>query len=85
MLRKPSLVNEVAAAQNDICLLLVGRKYIEAYWMVLPDKRMVLWRFEDRYALLKWKAKDFAFWKCEDSRSDCVGAIISPYGKLALK
>jgi hypothetical protein len=85
MEQKQSLVNEVAAAQKDICLLLVGWKYHEAYWLVLPDKRMALWRFEDHYALLKWKPKDFASWKCVDSRSDCVGAIISPYGKLVSK
>jgi len=85
MERKQSLVNEVAAAQKDICLLLVGIKYMEAYWLLLPDRRMALWRFEDHSALLKWKPNAFTSWECDDSPSDCVGAIISPYGKLVSK
>ncbi len=85
MEQKQSLVNEVAAAQKDVCLLLVGRKYIEAYWFVLPDGRMALRRFEDHYALLKWKPNDFTSWECDHHRGGCVGAVILPDGKTVLK
>jgi hypothetical protein len=40
--RNQSLVNEVMAAQKDICLLFVGGMYSGAHWLILPDKRMVV-------------------------------------------
>src|SRR5215475_6118437 len=51
--RYQSLVNEVAAAQKDICLLWVGGMYSSAQWLFLPDKRMVIWRHQGRDSLLK--------------------------------
>jgi hypothetical protein len=80
-----SLVNEVAAAQKEVCLLLVGRKYYEAYWLILPDSRMVLWRFRGHDALLKWNPTDFTSWKCDDYQGDCIGAVILSDGKTVSK
>ncbi len=85
MERNQPLVNEVATAQKDVCLLLVGRKYYEAYWLILPDKRMAIWRFRGHDALLKWNPNDFTSWKCDDYQGNCVGAVILPDGKPVSK
>jgi len=83
--RNQPLVNEVAVAQKEVCLLLVGRKYYEAYWLILPDRRMVLWRFRGHDALLKWNPTDFTSWKCDDYQGDCIGAVILSDGKSVSK
>lgn len=79
---KEDLVKEIEKIQNDVCLLMVGRKYYQAYWLVLPDKRMVLWRFRGYDALLKWKRDELSRWDCADYQGECVGAVISSDGKL---
>jgi len=82
--RYQSLVNEVAAAQKDICLLWVGGMYSSAQWLILPDKRMVIWSHQGRDSLLKWKPGDFTSWECDYQRN-CIGAVILPDGKTVLK
>jgi len=84
MERNQSLVNEVMAAQKEICLLFVGRRYSGANWLILPDKRMVIWRYLGQDALLKWKPSDFNSWECDYQRN-CIGAVILPDGKSVLK
>jgi len=82
--RNQSLVNEIMAAQKEICLLLVGRKYYGAHWLILPDKRMVIWSYRGHDALLKWKPGDFDSWECDYQRN-CIGAVILPDGRTVLK
>jgi len=82
--RNQLLVNEVMVAPKEICLLLVGRQYYGAHWLILPDKRMVIWSYRGHDALLKWKSDDFTSWECDYQRN-CIGAVILPDGKTVLK
>jgi hypothetical protein len=79
---KESLVKEVEAVQKDVSLLAVGWKYNKDYWLVLPDKRMVLWRFSMYRPPLKWKELNSSAWDCSRYQDKCVGAIISTDGTL---
>jgi hypothetical protein len=82
---KEALADEVAAIQKDVSLLRVGRKYSQAHWLVLPDGRMILWRFIGYDALLKWKAAEFTHHECSRYQAKCVGAVISPDGAIISK
>ena len=82
---KESLINEIAAVQKEIGLLRVGRTYSQAHWLVLPDGRMVLWRFIGYDALLNWKPDDFTHHECTRYGGKCVGAVISKDGTLISK
>lgn len=83
---KESLVKEVEAVQKDVSLLAVGWKYYRDYWLVLPDKRVVLWRYNThRTAPLKWETEGFVAWDCSNYQAKCVGAVISPDGKVGSK
>lgn len=82
---KEDLVREVAAIQKDISLLRVGRTYYQAHWLVLPDGRMILWRFRGYDALLKWSREDFIRKDCSKYQGECVGAVISKEGLLVTK
>lgn len=57
---KDSLVNEVEAVQKDASLLAVGWKYNRDYLIVLPDKRVVLWRYSMYGEPIKWEAEHLA-------------------------
>lgn len=82
---KESLVNEVAAIRKEVSLLRVGRTYYQAHWLVLPDGRMVLWRFIGYDALLKWRPGDFTQHECSRYGGKCVGAVIFQDGMLISK
>lgn len=62
---KADLAEQVASVQDRIALLAVGKLYPKAYWLVMPDRRLILWRFSG-YSLgtLRWKAEDFPNWNC---------------------
>jgi hypothetical protein len=84
-IHRDDLVREVAAHQSEAALLITGRTYAESYWIVLPVKRMVLWRYNGPSGLLKWKPSDFPTSECADYGvpfGGCVGAAISPDGDL---
>lgn len=89
VLGKDALIKEVQEKQKEISLILVGWTYSQSYWLVLPDKRMVLWRFKADNSLLKWKRQDFNLKECADYQdwppSQCAGAIISPTGSIVTK
>lgn len=77
---KESLVKEVEAVQKDVTLLAVGWKYNRDYWLVLPDKRVVLWR---SYAdPIKWEWLKSSGWDCSNYGDHCIGAIISTSGRV---
>lgn len=82
---KEALATEVAAVQKDVSLIAVGRDYYQAHWLILPDGRMILWRYRGADALLKWKPDDFTHKDCKDYQGQCVGAVISPDGMLVPK
>jgi hypothetical protein len=83
---RPDLVEQVRAQQQDIVLLIVGRTYAETYWLLFPDKHMLLWSFDGPSGLLKWTAGDFSAGECADYKTNyggCSGREIAPDGSLA--
>jgi hypothetical protein len=79
---KDALVNEVRQVKSDVAVLNVS---YGDWWIVLPDRRMILWRYESVMGLLGWKKSDFHEHECTDYQGvtgGCVGALISPDGEL---
>lgn len=79
---KESLVKEVEAVQKDISLLSVGWGYFRDYWLVLPDKRVVLWRFNHYGKPTKWPQLASSAWDCTKYQDKCLGAMIALDGTL---
>jgi hypothetical protein len=82
---RQDLIEEVSAQQKEIALLIVGTTYSESYWLVFPDKRMLLWRYGGPSGLLKWSTEDFREGECADYRVNnggCSGRQVSPDGEL---
>jgi hypothetical protein len=55
------------------------------WWLVLPDRRMILWRYESVMGLLGWKKSDFHVHECTEYQGvtgGCVGTVVSPDGEL---
>jgi hypothetical protein len=81
-LEKDSLATEVAAVQSQVVLVFLG---YGSDWIVLPDKRVILWRHSTPASFLKWSASDFLPRRCADyneSGGGCIGALISPDGVI---
>jgi hypothetical protein len=81
-LGKESLANEVAAVQDKAALVFLD---YGSDWIILPDKRMVLWRHYAPAGYLKWQATDVKFQRCADYNANgggCVGAVVSPVGDI---
>jgi|ERR1700722_18432235 len=81
-LGKDSLAEEVRKVQQDVAVLNVG---YGDYWLVMPDRRMILWRYESVIGLLGWQKSDFSAKECTDYggvTGGCVGAVVSPDGVL---
>jgi hypothetical protein len=82
-LRKGDLIDEVRAVQGQIVTL--GSAGQDTLWLILPDDRVILWRYAPRSDLLAWKQTEIAIEACAESTVQyrrCAGAIISPDGKL---
>lgn len=69
---KESLVDEVAKIQKSVSLLVVEYR---TWLMVLPDKRVVLWRFDGFDPTHLWK-NESAPWDCT-YQGKCVGMVVS--------
>ena len=83
---RPDLIEQVRAQQQDIVLLIVGNTYSETYWILFPDKHVLLWRFGGPSGLLKWTAADFPAGECAEYKMNhggCSGGEITPEGGLA--
>jgi hypothetical protein len=81
-LGKQSLADEVAKVQNKAALVFLD---YGSDWIVLPDKRMILWRHYLPASFLNWKEADFKFERCSDYNANnggCVGMIVSAEGVL---
>jgi hypothetical protein len=81
-LGKESLADEVARVQNKVALVFLD---YGSDWIVLPDKRMILWRHYLPAGLLKWTQADFTFKRCAEYNANnggCVGMIVSADGIL---
>ena len=82
VLGKESLASEVAAVQDKVTLVFLG---YGSDWIIMPDKRMILWRHYLPASFLKWRATDFKFERCADyneNNGGCVGAVVSANGTL---
>jgi hypothetical protein len=81
-LGKEALVNEVATVQDKATLVFLD---YGSEWIILPDKRMILWRHYAPASFLKWRATDFTFERCAEYNANnggCVGAVVSADGTL---
>jgi hypothetical protein len=81
-LKKDTLANEVRAVKDRVAVLNVS---YGDWWLVLPDKRMILWRYESVSGLLGFKRSKFSTNECTDYQTvtgGCVGAVVSPEGNL---
>jgi len=82
---REDLVEPVQAQQSQITLLIIGRTYAESYWLVFPDKHMMLWRYEGPTGLLKWTPADFLRGQCgtyQTNHGGCSGREITVDGTL---
>ena len=77
-----ALANEVKQVESDVAVLNVSQG---DWWLILPDRRMILWRYESVAGLLGWKKSDFDERECTDYQGGtggCVGTLFSPDGEL---
>ena len=78
---REDLIPPVEAQQAKVALLKIG--YV--YWLVFPDKHMMLWRYEGPSGFLKWKQTDFPAGQCGAYRVNnggCSGREITADGTL---
>lgn len=82
---KQAQANEIAGLLAQSTFLQVEEKERWSRWLVLPDKRMVLWDFRGE-SVLKWKASEFETWTPHGTR-DWYGAfaIISTNGEIQVR
>jgi hypothetical protein len=79
------IAEQARALRTQIALIQVGVRYAESYWLVFPDKHLVLWRYQGPGGLLKWSPSDFGEGRCADegiNDGGCSGREISPEGTL---
>jgi len=82
LLHKDSLADEVRKVQREVAVLNVS---YGDWWLVLPDQRMILWRYESVSGLLGFDESSLSVRECSDYQGvdgGCVGAIVSPEGEL---
>ncbi|HEX2592373.1 MAG TPA: hypothetical protein VHL34_12795 [Rhizomicrobium sp.] len=79
------LADDVAAVLDDAILLNTGHWTSQAVWIVLPDRRTILWRYGSQDKLLNWQASSIKSRPCNGPQileHYCSGAVISADGKL---
>jgi hypothetical protein len=87
---RDELTPQIEAAKDRIALLIVGFGAEESDWLVLPDRRMLLWRYWQtpiygKPNLLKWSASALSRKPCAklpDNFVGCVGVEITADGSL---
>jgi hypothetical protein len=82
---RPDLIEQVRAQRSDVVLLIVGNTYSESYWILFPDKHMLLWRYGGPSGLLRWKPSDFPAGECAEYKQNyggCSGRDVTPEGAL---
>lgn len=87
ILGKQSLVAEVEKVQGEVALLSVGGglDYYQSYWLVLPDQKVILWRY-GYSPILPVSVDKLEARQCSDYHSGivkCIGAEISKDGHLS--
>lgn len=79
---RPDLIEQVQTQRSDVVLLIIGG----AYWILFPDKHMLLWRYDGPSGLLKWSPSDFSAGECAEYKENyggCSGREVTPQGALA--
>ena len=79
---KSTLTEEIRAVQDKVALIAAG---YGGYWLVLPDRRMVLWRYSTTAGLLNLTAAALRTTRCVEYNTvsgGCVGAIVTPDGAV---
>lgn len=79
---REDLVERVRAVQQQAALFESGHGDT---WIVLPDKTVIMWRWESLDHVLKWKVNEFPAHECTDYRTvtgGCAGVVISPSGEI---
>jgi hypothetical protein len=82
---RDDLAEQVKLAGDDATHLIVGERFYGADWILMPDHRLLLWRFNENRprSLLRWSPSNFGTRSCADFQPYyCVGAVISPSGEL---
>ncbi len=88
---RPDLIPKVSAVQDRAALLQTASedRLIEFgngdYWIVLPDKSMILWRWQSSKNILRWNPLEFSAHECSaygTVTGGCSGILISPEGKI---
>ena len=76
------LVERVHTVQHQASLFESGHG---DYWIILPDKTAIMWRWESLDHILKWKVHEFPAHECTDYRTvsgGCAGIVIAPDGTI---
>ena len=79
---KDDLVQRVRAVQHESALLETG---YGDYWIILPDKTTIMWRWQSLSHILNWKVGEFPSHECTDYKTvsgGCAGTVISPNGSV---
>jgi len=84
---RSDLIAAVEKYREESALVSVGGglDYYQSYWIVLPDKKVILWRDSYKIAAPEWKSTLIEHHECAEPRSGgpaCVGALISEAGVL---
>lgn len=87
---RDKIVSKVEAVKDRAAVLVAGFGAEESDWLVLPDQRMILWRYWQtpiygKPTLLKFGPANFNAEPCAKLRDNfvhCVGAEVSPEGIL---
>jgi len=83
---RSDLIEQVSAQRSAAVLLIIGNTYSESYWILFPDKHMLLWRYGGPSGLLKWGPSDFSAGECAEYKTNfggCSGREVTPEGVLA--
>jgi hypothetical protein len=79
---REDLISTVSAVQDKAALLETGAG---EYWIILPDKSAILWRWQSLSNVLLWKPKDFPTHECTEygtATGGCSGTLVSSEGKI---
>ncbi len=81
------LIQKVKAVQHEAALVETGTcKFGQGdYWIVLPDKSAILWRWQSMKHVLGWKPEVFPMHECSEYGTvtgGCSGTVISPSGAI---
>jgi hypothetical protein len=79
---RDDLIPKVSAEQDKAALLESGQG---DYWIILPDRSAILWRWSSLSNILLWKSTDFLMHQCTDYQEvsgGCSGTLISPKGEI---